>query len=378
MGIIPYSPEHEQFRSSLRTFLSREVPPNWRRWEKEHKPDRDFWRRAGENGFIGMGVPEEAGGWGGDFLHHVIAAEELGWVEGGASSGPLLQSDIPIFHILNFGTEAQKAQYIPKIARGEIHLTVGMTEPGSGSDMAGMTTKAIRDGDSYVVNGSKIYISGALTADLMILAAKTDPDAGAKGVSLFMVPMDTPGLTVGEPLKKMGMNSGDNAEIFFNDMRIPASSLLGQEGRGFATLMSELPRERILMSVRSLAEAERAFDLTLDFVKNRKAFGQRIFDFQNTQFTLASLKTELTAARALVERSVADAYAGGLDNTTSAMAKLFVSEVQWRVVDACVQLYGGAGYMDDYEISKLFTAARVIRIYGGTSEIMRMSIGRTL
>lgn len=378
MGVIPYTPEHEQFRSSLRTFLAREVAPNWRQWEKQHHPDLEFWRKAGENGFICMGLPEEVGGYGGDFLHHVIQAEELGYAEGAASSGPLLQSDIPSFHILNFGTEAQKAEYLPKVCRGEITLTVGMTEPGAGSDMAGMQTRAIRDGDDYVINGSKIYISGATIAGLIVVAAKTDPNAGAKGISLFLMPMNTPGITVGAPLLKMGMNGGDNAEIFFNDVRVPASSMLGAEGRGFAVLMSELPRERILMAVRSLAEAERAFDLTVEFVKNRKAFGQRIFDFQNTQFQLASLKTKLVAARALVEQSVAQAYAGGLDNTVSAMAKLFVSEVQWEVVDQCVQLHGGAGYMDEFEISKLFTAARVIRIYGGSSEIMRMSIGRTL
>src|ERR1700722_3023585 len=374
----PYSEGHEIFRNTVRNFLARELTPHYEAWEENRVPDREFWHRAGKAGILGAGLPEQYGGPGGDFLHHVIVAEELGSCIGGASVGVGLQSDLPAFHILNFGTEEQKQHWLPKIVSGEAVTTVAMTEPNTGSDLAAIRTTAIRDGDDYVVRGSKVYISGGQVADLAVVAVKTDPTKGGKGISLLLVDTTTAGLRRGRNLKKMGMKAGDNVELFFDDMRIPASCLLGQEGQGFPILMSELPRERLVIAARSLAEAQLAFDLTVDYVKQREAFGKKIIEFQNTQFTLATAKAELAVGRAFLNESLLLASKGILDNTRSAIAKLWITEMQGRVVDQCVQLHGGAGYMDEYPISKLYTAARITRIFGGTSEIMRLSIARTL
>jgi alkylation response protein AidB-like acyl-CoA dehydrogenase len=309
----------------------------------------------------------------------VVVAEELGHCIGAASVGVALQSDLPAFHINNFASEEQKHKWLPRIASGEAITTVAMTEPSTGSDLASIRTTAMRDGDDYVVNGSKVYISGGQIADLIVLAVKTDPSAGSKGVSLLLVDANnTKGLRRGRVLKKMGMKAGDNVELFFDDMRVPVSCLLGKEGQGFAVLMSELPRERLLIATRSLCEAELAFQLTVDFVKQRVAFGKKIIEFQNTQFQLATLKAELAVGRGYLNECLMLAKNGVLDNTRSAIAKLWITEMQGRVVDQCVQLHGGSGYMDEYPVSKLYTAARVTRIYGGSSEIMRLSIARTL
>jgi acyl-CoA dehydrogenase len=374
----PFNESHEIFRNSVRNFLARELTPYAEAWEDARVPDRAFWRKAGHAGLLGAGLPETYGGPGGDFLHHVVIAEELGLCIGGASVGVALQSDLPAFHILNFGTEAQKQQWLPKIVSGEVITTVAMTEPNTGSDLAAIRTSATCDGDDYIVRGSKVYISGGQIADLAVIAVKTNPALGAKGVSLLLVDTTTPGLRRGRNLKKMGMKGGDNVELFFDDMRVPVSCRLGAEGQGFGILMSELPRERMLIATRSLAEADLAFALTVDFVKQREAFGKKIIEFQNTQFQLATMKTELAVGRGFLNECLMQAAIGTLDNTRSAMAKLWITEMQGRVVDQCVQLHGGAGYMDEYPISKLYTAARVSRIYGGSSEIMRLSIARTL
>jgi acyl-CoA dehydrogenase len=377
-ALNPFSEEHEIFRQTVRTFLARELTPNVEKWEENHIPDRAFWLKAGKAGILGAGIAEEYGGPGGDFMHHVVVAQELGACLGGASAGVALQSDLPSFHIMKFGSEEQKKKWLPRVASGETILTVGMTEPHTGSDVAALRTTAKRDGDAYIVRGSKIYISGGSIADLVVLAAKTDPDKGSKGLSLFLVESTLPGFRRGRTLKKMGMNGGDNVELFFDDMRVPASARLGAENGGMGILMSELARERLLIATRSLAEAQLAFDLTVAFVKQRVAFGQKVFDFQNTQFSLATLKADLAVGHAFVNECLLAAKSGTLDNTRSAIAKLWVSEMQGRVVDQCVQLHGGAGYMDEYPISKLYTAARVTRLYGGTSEIMRLSIARTI
>jgi len=323
-------------------------------------------------------MPEEYGGPGGDFVHQLIVSEELGRCAAGASAGVALESGLPAFHILNFGTEEQKRLYLPKVCSGEIILTVAMTEPHCGSDLQAITTTAVRDGDDYIINGSKIYISGGINADLALVAAKTDASAGAKGISVFLVESAREGYVRGRNLHKMGMKAGDTAELFFKDLRVPASSLLGAPGAGFAVLMKELPKERLTIAARALGAAELAFSLTLAFVKERKAFGQRIFDFQNSQFVLAEMHTEIAYGRAFYDDCVARVLRGELDNTRSAMAKLWLTELEGRVTDRCVQLHGGAGYMDEYPISKLYTAARVHRIYGGTSEIMKYSIARAL
>lgn len=373
-----FGPEHEAFRETLRRFLERELAPNMEAWEKAHIVDRGFWRKAGELGLLSPGVPEAYGGPGGDFLHQVIVSEELGRSPAGASAGISLESGLPAMHILAFGTEEQKQRWLPRICAGEVILTVGMTEPHCGSDLQAIRTTAVRDGDDYVVNGSKTYISGGINADLCLLACKTDPKAGAKGISLFLVEADRPGYKRGRNLEKMGMKAGDTAELFFENLRVPASSMLGPEGGGFAVLMKELPRERLTIAARSLTAAELAFDLTLAFVKERTAFGQRIYDFQNSQFVLADMQTELSVGRAFYEDCLARMLDEGLDNTRSAMAKLWLTELEGRITDRCVQLHGGAGYMSEYPISKLYTSARVRRIFGGTSEIMKYSIARQL
>ncbi len=373
-----YRPEHEAFRETLRRFLERELTPNIEAWERNGIIERSFWLRAGELGLIAPGMPEVYGGPGGDFVHQLIVSEELGRCAAGASAGVALESGLPGFHILNFGTEEQRRRYLPKICSGEIILTVAMTEPHCGSDLQAIKTTAVRDGDDYIINGSKIYISGGINADLALVAAKTDPSAGSKGISVFLVESTRDGYVRGRNLHKMGMKAGDTAELFFKDLRVPASSLLGAPGGGFAVLMKELPKERLTIAARALGAAELGFSLTLAFVKDRKAFGQRIFDFQNSQFVLAEMHTEIAYGRAFYDDCVARVLRGELDNSRSAMAKLWLTELEGRVMDRCVQLHGGAGYMDEYPISKLYTAARIHRIYGGTSEIMKYTIARTL
>jgi alkylation response protein AidB-like acyl-CoA dehydrogenase len=373
-----YSPEHEAFRATLRRFLEEELVPHVEEYERAGIVDRSLWRKAGALGLVAPAVPEAYGGPGGDFLHQIIVSEELGRCPAGASVGVLLESGLPAMHILGFGTEEQKKHWLPRVCSGEVILTIAMTEPHTGSDLQAMRTTAVRDGDEYVINGSKIYISGGFNADLCLLACKTDPKAGAKGVSIFLVESDRPGFKRGRLLDKMGMKAGDTAELFFENVRVPASNMLGPEGGGFAVLMKEMPRERLTIAGRALTACETALALTLDFVKNRRVFGQRVFDFQNTQFVLADMQTEISVGRAFYEDCVARSMREGLDNTRSAMAKLWLTELEGRVMDRCVQLHGGAGYMSEYPISKLYTAARVHRIYGGTSEIMKYSIARTL
>jgi len=373
-----YTPEHEAFRDTLRRFLVEELTPHIGAWEQAGIIDRSFWRRAGALGLMCPGIPEEYGGPGGDFVHQLIVSEELGRCAAGASAGVALESGLPSFHILNFGTAEQRRRWLPAVCAGEVILTVAMTEPHCGSDLQAIRTAAVRDGDDYVINGSKIYISGGINADLALVAVKTDPAAGARGVSVLLVESDRPGYVRGRNLHKMGMRAGDTAELFFQNLRVPATSLLGPEGGGFAVLMKELPKERLTIAARALGASELALALTLDFVRERKAFGQRIIDFQNSRFVLAQLHTEIACGRAFYDDCVARVLRGELDNSRSAMAKLWLTELEGRVMDACVQLHGGAGYMDEFPISKLYTAARIHRIYGGTSEIMKYTIARAL
>jgi acyl-CoA dehydrogenase len=373
-----YTEEHEMFRASVKAFLARELTPFVEKWEEDHKPDRDFWRKAGALGILGAAIPERYGGPGGDFLYHAVVAEELGSCIGGASVGPSLQLDLPAFYILGFGTDEQKSRLLPQIVSGDTLLTVAMTEPHTGSDLSAIRTTATKTADGYLLNGSKTYISGGLIADVIIVVAKTDIKAGAKGLSLFLVDRHLPGVAISSPLKKMGMQASDNVEIYFDGVQLDEATRLGEEGQGFSILMSELARERLLMTVRAFAEAELAFALTVAFVKDRIAFGKRVIEFQNTQFTLATLKADLAVGKAFVDRCVAQAASGELGGTDSAIAKLWVTEMQGRLVDQCVQLHGGSGYMAEYPICSLYTAARVTRIYSGTSEIMRMLIARSI
>jgi alkylation response protein AidB-like acyl-CoA dehydrogenase len=373
-----YTSEHETFRQTVKRFLADELTSHIDSWEESGIPDPDFWRKAGALGIFAPFIKEEFGGAGGDFLHHLICCDELGACAAGASAGIALECGLVAYHIQNFGTDEQKQQWLPKLCRGEAIPSIGMTEPHTGSDLQALRTTAIREGNEYIINGSKTYISGGIITNLHVLAAKTDPALGARGISLFLIDPNTPGFHKGRNLKKMGKKGSDLAELFFDDMRVPASCLLGNEGDGFRIMMSELPKERLGISLRSLSSAELAFDLTVEFVKQRQAFGQKVFDFQNTQFTLAEIKTELTIGRAFINDCIRKVMVGQFSNEGSAMAKLWLTELEWRVMDKCLQLHGGAGYMDEYPISKLFTSARIHRIYGGTSEIMKYSIAKTI
>jgi long-chain-acyl-CoA dehydrogenase len=373
-----YEAEHELFRQTIRRFLAEELTPNIERWEEQGVPDRSFWKKAGEAGILGAFVPEEYGGPGGDFLHRVLLAEELGYCPAGSSVGGSLELDQMAGYILAVGTEAQKRKWLPGIVSGDVILAIAMTEPHAGSDLQAIRTTALRDGDDYVISGAKTYITNGAIADLLLVACKTDPSKGAAGVSMILCETDRPGFSRGRLLKKMGMKASDTAELFFDQVRVPVSNLLGTEGGGFRLMMSQLPKERYNIAARALGAAYAAFEMTLEFVKTRPAFGKAVFDFQNTQFVLADIKTELTVGTAFFDSCLVEMAAGVLDNERSAIAKLWMSEMEARVVDRCVQLHGGAGYMDEYPISKLYTAARIHRIYGGTSEIMRMSIARGL
>jgi acyl-CoA dehydrogenase len=373
-----FSFEHEAFRDSFAKFLDTELMPHIDAWEETGCVEHDFWRKAGKGGFLGIGVPEEYGGPGGDFLHRVIRSHELGYCIGGASISGVLENDLIVYAILSDGTEEQKRRWLPGIASGDIILAGAYTEPQSGSDMAGMKTTAVRDGDEYVINGSKTYISCGATATLIRVACKTDPDKGTHGISAIFVEADRKGYRRGRILKKMGIHAGDLCEMFFDNVRVPVTNLLAAENGGFKFIMENMARDRMCIAARALGSAKRAFELTAAFVKQRIAFGQPVSDFQNTQFRLADMKTDITAGETLLHDCIAGAEDGSVDNERAAMAKLWITEMEARVTDIGVQLHGGAGYMDEYPISKLYTAARVHRIYAGSSEVMRWIIGRKI
>lgn len=377
-GRTAYDDGHALFRDAVRRFLEKELTPNIEGWEEAGAADPSFWRKAGEAGILGAFVPEEYGGPGGDFLHRVILAEELGYCPAGASVGGSLEIDQMAAYFLAAGTEEQKRRWLPPICSGEAILAIAMTESDAGSDLQSIRTRAVRDGDHYVIDGSKTYITNGTVADLFLVACKTDPGKGASGISMLVVEAGAAGFTRSKPLKKMGMKASDTAELQFDQVRVPVGNLLGGEGQGFRLMMTELPKERYNIAARALGAAYAAYEMTLEFVKSRKAFGKTIFEFQNTQFVLADIKTELTVGTAFFDSCLAEMAEGRFDHEKSAIAKLWMSEMEDRVVDRCLQLHGGAGYMDEYPISRLYTASRVHRIYGGTSEIMRMAIGRGL
>ena len=374
-----FSPEHEQFRETVRRFIANELEPNIDKWLEEDGVPRSFWLQAASAGLLGVSTPEEYGGPGGDFLHRVVISQEIGYSIAGASMAALWEADQLSEQLMDHGTEEQKRTWLPRMARGETRFAFAVTEPNTGSDVAAIRTMAVRDGDDYVINGSKTYISGVTSADALLLGCKTKADAGNKGISVIIVEADRPGVRRGRKLKKMGMNAADTGEFFFENVRVPVSNRFGEENNGFKVFMSALNRDRFLWSMISHAAASRAFDLTVDFVKNRKAFGQTIFDFQNTQFRLAEIKTELAVGRAFLDE-VLRSYleSGKFDSLKSAMAKMWLPEMEGRIIDQCVQLHGGAGYMDEYPISRLYTAARLHRIFAGTAEIMRVTVARSI
>ncbi len=375
-GRMAYTANHEQFRDSVRKFLEREYIPNLDRWEREGIIDRAFWRVCGEAGILCPNVPEAYGGLGLDFRYNAVIDEELGYH--GAMTGTTLQSDITASYLVHYGSEAQKQRYLPPMISGELITAIAMTEPGAGSDLQGVRTTARRDGDSYVISGAKTFITNGQNADLVIVVAKTDPDRGAKGVSLILVEADRPGFARGRNLDKIGNWSADTSELFFEDVRVPVSNLLGQENNGFGYLMGKLAQERLAIAVCAQAAAQRAFDETVAYTKDRRAFGQAVIEFQNTRFTLADLKAKLQVGWAHLDWALLRHVAGELTAQEASAAKYWHTETQWRIVDAGLQLHGGAGYMNEVTIARLWRDARVQRIYGGTSEIMREVVGRAL
>ncbi|MEM8686906.1 MAG: acyl-CoA dehydrogenase family protein [Pseudomonadota bacterium] len=364
--------------ASGRLFES-EYVPHYERWEEQGAFDRSAWTMAGEAGLLCAEMPEAYGGAGGSFAHDAVITHQI-TSKGIDGFGLPLHNAIVAPYILHYGSEEQRKRWLPKLATGEMIGAIAMTEPGAGSDLQAVRTSAKRDGNHYVINGQKTYITNGILANLIIVVTKTDPGAGAKGTSLFVVETDeVEGFERGRNLDKIGLKSNDTAELFFNDVRVPADALLGPvEGQGFIHLMEQLPQERLLIAVQAMGRIERALSLTLDYVREREVFGSKVMDFQNTQFTLAECKTEATIAKVFVDSCIGQLIKGELDAATASMAKYWLTDLQCKIIDECLQLHGGAGYMNEYPIARMYRDARVERIYGGTNEIMKVLISRSL
>ncbi len=379
MSISPWmNAELESFRDAVRRFIEAEVTPHQDRWRKQQHVDRELWHKAGELGMLLADIPETYGGSGGSFAYQCVVFEELG-LAGDTAFGIHVHA-IVAHYLLNQGTEEQKAKYLPKLASGEMVAAIAMSEPGAGSDLKGIRTTATRDGDAYLLNGSKTFISNGYLADLILVVAKTDPAAGAKGISLMLLETrDCPGFRVGRILEKLGQKGQDTCELFFDNARVPLANVLGGvEGQGFAQLMTELPYERVIVGVAGVAAIERALQLTVDHARQRKAFGQALIEMQNTRFVLAQVKIEATVARTFIDRCIVDLMEGRMDTVLASMAKCWITDLQCKVVDDCLQLFGGYGYMLEYPIAQMYADARVQRIYGGANEIMKEIIARSL
>jgi acyl-CoA dehydrogenase len=362
-----------------RRFFAAEFVPHLDAWHEKGIMDRAMWGKAGEAGLLCASMPEQYGGAGGTFAHEAVINREIA-LAGLDCFGAPLHSGIVAPYILHYGTEEQKARWLPRLATGELVGAIAMSEPGTGSDLQGVRTTAKRSGNGYVLSGSKTFITNGQHANLIIVVAKTDPKQGAKGTSLMVVESDdAAGFRRGRKLKKLGMDWADTSELFFEDVQLPAESLLGtEEGQGFVQLMTELPQERLIVATAAVAMMERALALTIDYVKERKAFGQAIIQFQNTQFELAECKTEATIAKVFLDHCIERHVRGELDTATASMAKYWTTDLQNKIVDRCLQLFGGYGYMDEYPISRMYRDARVQRIYAGTNEIMKLLIARSL
>jgi alkylation response protein AidB-like acyl-CoA dehydrogenase len=371
-----FNDEHAMFRESVRKLFERELIPNLDRHETEGIVDRDFWRVCGSAGLLCPTVSEDYGGLGLDFGYNAVVQEELSYA--GSQAGFQVHSDIVAEYIAAYGSSEQKRRYLPLMVMGECIAAIAMTEPGTGSDLQAVRTMAKRDGDDYIVNGSKTYITNGQNADVIIVVAKTDPELGAKGISLIFVDADTPGFFRGRNLDKIGQHSADTSELFFEDLRVPASNILGEEGRGFAYLMNQLPQERLSIAIAAQAAAQRGFDEAVSFTKARQAFGKTVFDFQNTKFSLAEMKTQLQVGWAHLDWCLARHIRKELNAAEASAAKLWHTDMQNRVVDMALQLHGGAGYMNEYMIARLWRDARVTRIYGGTNEIMKEVVSRSI
>lgn len=367
------------FRSAVRRFIDAEVSPHQERWREQQHVDRALWNKAGEMGILLADIPDTYGGSGGTFAHQSIVFEELS--DAGDTAFGIHVHAIVAHYILNQGTEAQKRHYLPKLASGEMVAAIAMSEPGAGSDLKGVRTSARLEGEHYLVDGSKTFISNGYLADLILVVAKTDPAAGAKGISLLLLETKNcgGGFRVGRILEKVGQKGQDTCELFFDGARVPRENVLGGvEGRGFTQLMTELPYERTILGVCGVAAIERALRLTLEHARERKVFGQALIELQNTRFVLAEIKTEATIARIFIDRCIEDILAGRMDTVRASMAKYWISDLQCKIVDQCVQLFGGYGYMLEYPIAQMYVDARVQRIYGGANEIMKEIIARSL
>ena len=366
-------------RETTEKFVAAEILPHYDSFEENGLIPRSVWEKAGANGLLCASMPEEYGGAGGTYAHEAAIIEALGHT-GADGFGAALHSGIVAPYILHYGSEEQKQNWLPRLASGELIGAIAMTEPGAGSDLQGVKTSAARDGNHYKINGSKTFITNGQNANLIIVVAKTDPSAGARGTSLIVVETDeVDGFERGRNLDKIGLKANDTSELFFNDVRVPTASLLGtEEGQGFVQLMQELPQERLIIANQAIAAIERALAITIDYVKERKAFGKAIIEFQNTQFKLAQLKAEAVQARVFTDWCVGQHLEGKLDSATASMAKMLTTDLQCRLVDDCLQLFGGYGYMNEYPIARMFRDARVQRIYGGTNEVMKLLIARSL
>ena len=369
--------EHNIFRESVRRFVEREIVPFHAQWEKNGIVPRELWLKAGSEGLLCCTVPEQYGGLGLDYLFDVVVFEEL-WRVGASGPGFLIHTDLVATYILSFGTEEQKRTWLPKMVRGEAIGSLGMTEPHAGSDLKAIRTRATCDGNDYVINGQKVFISNGQLCDILVLATKTDSHAGAKGITLFLVEGNREGFRRGKNLEKLGMHAQDTSELFFDNVRVPASNMLGQEGRGFAHMMTKLAQERLAQAIRSALVTETIIEWTVDYTSQRKAFGKTIADFQNTQFKLAELQTEATVARVFTDKCIDLFMRGKLDPVEAAMAKMFTANLHCKAADECLQLFGGWGYMWEYPIARAYADARVIKIAGGSIEIMKTIIAKRM
>jgi alkylation response protein AidB-like acyl-CoA dehydrogenase len=380
MGRTIFEPDHDLFRGAVREFVQREVVPNVPKWEAQGIVDKDMFRKAGAAGLLGMAIPEEHGGGGvDDFRFNAVVVEELIGADAMASGMCItLHNDVVLPYFLGLSTPEQAARWLPGMASGDLMGAIAMSEPGAGSDLAGIKTTAVRDGDSYVVNGSKTFITNGINSDLVVTAVKTSPEAGHAGMSLLVIEEGMPGFTRGRNLEKIGLHAQDTAELFFDDVRVPVENLLGEEGRGFYHLTDNLPQERLSLAVGAMAHARAAFGWTLDYVKDRRAFGQPVGSFQAIKHQMAELATEIDVAQAYVDAQITTLNRGELTAEEAAKAKWWVTEMENRVIGRCLQMFGGWGYMEEFPIARAFRDARVQTIYGGTTEIMKEIIGRSL
>ena len=372
-----YDSDHDMFRDSVRKFIETEAMPHHEQWENDGMVSDEIWLKAGEQGFLCPTVPEEYGGVGADFRYNCIVNEEIGR-SGCTGLGWTLHSDIAVPYIVRYGSDEQKQKYLPRCVTGELITAIAMTEPAAGSDLQGTKTTAVLDGDDYVINGSKTFITNGQKANLVIVVAKTDTSAGSKGISLFLVEAGTPGFSKGKNLKKLGMKAQDTSELFFQDVHVPKANLLGELGRGFVYLMQDLPHERLSVAVGANGMCQALLELTVNYVKERKAFGTTVATFQNTQFKLAELAAEISCAEVFLDRCTELLIADKLDTVTASKLKLLTTDLQCRVADECLQLHGGWGYMWEYPVCRAFADSRVQRIYAGTNEIMKLIIARDL